>query len=271
MKYLTWIVAFLIVGIVNNTIKELDIAYTLAVLICPDDITNMARLAGLFSGIFAATTYGCAFYFARKINKRRETAKKQESTNAVDTIHTEEPVVPAAESVVEPKPEPISSKQRYCKYCGGAIDNQTKKCEKCHKQYFRITRTGVIVCCMCVLILALVTGIAYQHNRYEQDVAMLNAQIAELEEKYDSTHLKLFDRIKESVALKREIESLENQIAEYEWQVNFYNDHVVFVSDDGTNKYHNLTCGDLDLSYFWAYNVEFAELKGYSPCSKCCK
>lgn len=272
MKYVTWIVAFLIVAIVNTIFKELDIAYSLAVLLYPNEIDKMAILAGLFSGIFAATTYGCAFYFARRINKHREAVKKKKNTDAVGTIHKEDteaslvatdepeqdiPADPAEESVVEPKAAQVSQKQRYCKLCGGTIDSQSKKCTKCNKQYFRITKTGIIICCLCFLNLMLVNVIVYQDIHYESEPWRLHNQITELEQALETKSFAEWSNEKKTEELQK--------------QVDFYNEHIVFVSDDGTNKYHNLNCEEFDRSYFWAYNVEQAEGKGYSPCSKCCE
>lgn len=50
----------------------------------------------------------------------------------------------------------------------------------------------------------------------------------------------------------------------------FYEKHVVVVSDDGTNLYHKYGCEDFDDSSFWAYNVEKAEQLGYIPHKGCC-
>lgn len=77
MKLLTWFISFLIAAIVDTIIKDLGIAYSLAVLIYPDDIDRMALLAGAFSGLFSATTYFLAYYFAKKKNEKREIIKFQ--------------------------------------------------------------------------------------------------------------------------------------------------------------------------------------------------
>lgn len=273
MKYLTWIIAFTIVAIVNTIFKELDIAHSLAVLLSPNNIDEMAIFAGLFSGIFAATTYGYAYYFARKINKRRETVKKQKNTDAVGTIHKENteallvaeepaqaiPAVPTEESVIAHKAAQASPKQRYCKLCGGVIDNQSKKCTKCHKQYFRITRNGIIIFCLCFLNLMLVNEIVYQDIHYEREPWRLHNQITELEKALESKNFAEWSNEKKTKELQK--------------QVDFYNEHVVFVSDNETYKYHHLGCEDFDPSLysFWAFNVEQAEDIGLSPCSKCCK
>ena len=59
-------------------------------------------------------------------------------------------------------------KQRFCKYCGGAIDYITKKCKECNKQYFHVStkflkKTGI------VLVFALMLGFnIYQYVLYKE-------------------------------------------------------------------------------------------------------
>lgn len=75
MKILIYFIAFFIAAFVNMIIKDTDIAYTLAYLIQPNDVAARAILAGTFSGIFGCIPLAFAFYFATKINIRREEKK----------------------------------------------------------------------------------------------------------------------------------------------------------------------------------------------------
>ena len=75
MKVLIWIISFLIAAILDTIIKDIGIAYSLAVSICPSDVDGMAILTGLFGGTFTVIIYGLAFYAAKKINENREVAK----------------------------------------------------------------------------------------------------------------------------------------------------------------------------------------------------
>ena len=59
-------------------------------------------------------------------------------------------------------------------------------------------------------------------------------------------------------------------IANLENKINFFDKHIVFISDDATNIYHKYGCYRFDTTYFWAYNTERAVQLGYSPCDKCC-
>lgn len=65
-------------------------------------------------------------------------------------------------------------------------------------------------------------------------------------------------------------DDLKNEIDDLERELHFYDRAIVFVADDGTNRYHNLNCKYLDLSYgYWAFNVEYAKGREYLPCKHC--
>lgn len=180
--------------------------------------------------------------------------------------------------------------QRYCKLCGGAIDADSKKCAKCNKQYFKITGATVFAIIVCVVAICLAGINFFQYTRYQADIAALEEQnrtitqeLNEKEKQLEDYKTQLLEKNSEIENLEASIDLLENEVENLEVgidlleidleimtsQVEFYDKHVVFVSDDGTNKYHNLRCEDFDASYFWAYNVELAEVRGNTPCPKC--
>lgn len=64
--------------------------------------------------------------------------------------------------------------------------------------------------------------------------------------------------------------SYQNDISDLRNELDFYNEYVVVVSDDGTNLYHKYGCRYFSDHYFWAYNTEKAIQLGYHPCSHCC-
>ena len=158
--------------------------------------------------------------------------------DTTDTISTEE-VIPL---------------KRFCSKCGKEIDLKTKKCTGCGKQYFR----GIKYCLKSVFakkrilpiilsILLLVSGTLNILQLQDRN------NLATTGESYKNLYWREYG--------KRLI--LENEL-------NFYERYVVVVSDDGTNLYHKYGCADFDDSYFWAYNVEAAEGRGYVPHKKCC-
>ncbi len=53
-------------------------------------------------------------------------------------------------------------------------------------------------------------------------------------------------------------------------KLEFFDEHVVFVEDDGTNLYHKYDCYRFVGDCYWAYNIENAIYIGYEPCPRCC-
>ena len=64
------------------------------------------------------------------------------------------------------------------------------------------------------------------------------------------------------------ITSLETEIKKRDEKIDFFDEHVVFVVDDGTMLYHKYDCYKFE-GDFWAYNTKAAESMGYSECSAC--
>lgn len=180
--------------------------------------------------------------------------------------------------------------QRYCKLCGGVIDADSKRCTKCNKQYFKVTTGLVMTIIVCVIAICLVVLNVLQYTKSKEDIAALEEQnlaitqeLGEKEKQLEDYKTQLQEKSSELDNLEASIDQLESEIENLEVgidlleidleimtsQVEFYDKHVVFVSDDGTNVYHNLRCEDFDTSYFWAFNVELAETRGYDPCPKC--
>ena len=58
--------------------------------------------------------------------------------------------------------------------------------------------------------------------------------------------------------------------AKHEDLINFVDKHVVFCTDQG-KKYHKFYCSHIQThrGSFYAFNVEYAEYRGYQPCSDC--
>lgn len=181
-------------------------------------------------------------------------------------------------------------KQRYCKLCGGEIDLGSKVCAKCNKQYFRFTIKTVLTIIVCIAAICLVGLNVLQYTHYQKEIETLKEHnktitqnLTEKEKQLEDYKAQLLEKNTEIENLKASIDLIESEIENLEvgidlleidleimtTQVEFYDKHVVFVSDDGTNIYHNLRCEDFDASYFWAYNVELAEARGKTPCPKC--
>ena len=70
-----------------------------------------------------------------------------------------------------------------------------------------------------------------------------------------------------------ELEVENDQYYEY-WvstfeQIDFFDRFVVFVEDDGTNKYHKYECSKFKGDSFWAFNIDAAKDEGYTACPYC--
>ena len=158
--------------------------------------------------------------------------------------------------------------KRFCSHCGSFIDEETKTCTGCGKQYFKGIKHTLgklfskqhiaLVIVSFVLLISLIANMVLAVNVADLDRAygINRDKVENYEDRIDG----YLDKIND---LKNEIDGLENDLY-------FYDKYVVFVSDDGTNIYHKVDCYKFDSSYFWAYNVEAAKGKGYRPCSWCC-
>lgn len=49
----------------------------------------------------------------------------------------------------------------------------------------------------------------------------------------------------------------------------FFDAHVAFVENDGTDYYHNYSCSHFKKQSYWAYSVNLAIARGYTACPYC--
>ena len=151
--------------------------------------------------------------------------------------------------------------KKYCSHCGSLINEETKTCTGCGKQYFKgfkhfwgrifCKKQLALVIVSFVLLVSLITNI------------VLAVNVADLDRAYHINR----DKVESYEDL---IDDYQNTIDGLENNLYFYDKYVVFVSDDGTNLYHKVDCYKFDSSYFWAYNIDAAKDKGYRACSWCC-
>lgn len=159
-------------------------------------------------------------------------------------------------------------KMKYCSRCGAVIDNATKQCTGCGKQYFKGIKInkGFIIVLLAVLLMSSVVLNVVQlisKNQVEQelDVALeknnkLLNEINNLEGKVKS---------KES-----EVSKLANQVSSQKKIVDFVNRNVAFRANDGTNCYHKVDCDRFNASYgFYVYGKNTAKSLGLRRCSSC--
>ena len=176
--------------------------------------------------------------------------------------------------VTAPAPAPQSRKPvkiKYCSRCGSAIDNKTKKCTGCGKQYFRglrFTKFSVTVIVMSLVILALSALCIFQYINTQTATSDLQAEVSRLEQQVKSKDSTIKTKDSTIKRLEGEIDDLEDEKWGNYFELQFYDNHAALV-DQHSKKYHKYGCDDFDSSYFWIYNIEAAEDRGYYECSKC--
>lgn len=135
----------------------------------------------------------------------------------------------------EEKEEPTelkSQKQKYCKLCGGKLDDNNK-CRRCGKQYFKIKNHLMFIVTFCLLIISVVFNILQYFDK--KDVAEL----------YTNSH---YEKL------------------QYREKAEFLDENIVFVLEGYGDYYYTYDCvqkiTDGEYSY-WAYNKEAAVGEGY--------
>jgi len=176
-------------------------------------------------------------------------AKKSEKAPVGFTLNN----VEAKRKKKKPKKE-RKVKTKFCSRCGSVVDRETKICSGCGKKYFKGIKFTKFSITVIILSVVLLTSVIINFAQYSE-IDYLNGRV-----NYWSN---------ETEKLKDEVSDLEWEKMKQGWSLDFYEEHVVIVPDDGTRKYHKYGCDDLDTSSFWAFNTEAAIQKGYRACSKC--
>lgn len=163
---------------------------------------------------------------------------------------------------VKPTPKKKKpAKTKYCSRCGSVVDNKTKTCTGCGKQYFRgfrFTKFSITVIALALVIATVSTLCVLQYINTQE----LKDEISDLERQV-STKQSTINR------LENEVDDLEDEKWENWAKLNFFDSYAEVIGDDGTNKYHKWGCSKLDTSDgFWILNTEAAK-DDYYKCSYC--
>ncbi len=144
----------------------------------------------------------------------------------------------------------------YCKKCGNLIDNKTRKCGGCEKQYFRFSKLIFIWCVLAVLVIGLGVLNVYQYLIYEDSKLSYESTI-ESKEEYLSSYKEAYNAVS-------------NTRDKMQIELNFWNNNAVICTTEG-NKYHHYGCGHLvGVKSGYIFSINEAERKGYAPCLDCC-
>lgn len=257
MKILIWIGCFLVFSILQVGYKHSGIL-----------------LGAIPTALLAMGGFWLTWRIAKKLcNKwdQRKTGKQDEKPSTSNDDEIEDIPVTQDDTLLdeEMNDENTRHPKRFCSKCGNEIDPTTMKCTGCGKQYFNgfkyhlslifksikhylpiIFNKGntLSIILSVMLIISVVCNIV--QAVYTSD--RIDSLIRELNNAYDTQDNYL------------------DYYAKAKSKLYFYERHVVFVSDDGTNLYHKCDCEDFDDSSFWAFNTEQAKSKGYVAHKKCC-
>jgi hypothetical protein len=160
-------------------------------------------------------------------------------------------------------------KIRYCRDCGGLIDNKTKKCTACGRQFFKLNISKIL---LAVLTLTIIAGLS-AYNAYQYNIITTkNNTISELITENQSLNSTIS-------AKESHINSLIDTCNEYKNKYSNARDFIdkcAVVYEVDSEYYHSNTCLEAyrtrrkeDNWSYWIYNINAAKSKGYSPCPSC--
>lgn len=161
-----------------------------------------------------------------------------------------------------------SKKTRYCKECGSLVDNNTKKCTGCGKQYFK----GIRVSKAAVTIILLVFLLGYSIYGNLSQITLnseLRAKNAELQAQIETLH----DTIeKQSTQSQKSANTISSQDAEL---LDEFKNYVV-ICDLNDKLYHSPDCSALiriqrkyvNAEYFYT-DIDRISQYGCAPCPDC--
>lgn len=150
----------------------------------------------------------------------------------------------------------MPEKNTYCKNCGGLINNKTKKCSGCGKQYFRFSKRVAIVGVASIFAIGLIGANVCQYMENKQTVQRLN------------------DKVSASIEIRSDLinqrDELSMELGNKNIELMFWDKYAVICTTEGY-KYHRYGCGHLEGRTFYIYNIDKAIALGYTPCLDCYK
>ena len=180
----------------------------------------------------------------------------------------------------KPKTRVESKSTKFCVHCGAAIDYDAVVCVVCgcsvgkiKQPVFRKIKWKVV--CNIVVSLSLIASVLVNFALYvtaeefSATATNLEAMIAEKTENENAQAKKIEELQHIIVKQSQETQNYSDFWADNYEKVEFIDEYVVFIEDDGTDLYHKYECYRFTGNYFWAYNVEAAIGSGYEPCDHC--
>lgn len=123
--------------------------------------------------------------------------------------------------------------------------------------------------CLLLLVCFLAITNAIQYDRTLDYAAYIQTQ----QEDYNKLQ-EAYDELTENYKkMKDNNLDLNNELYKYKYQyqdkLDFMDEYVVFIEDDGTDWYHKYDCNRFKGNSFWALNTNAAIVDGYTPCPHC--
>lgn len=174
-----------------------------------------------------------------------------------DIEHEEEEYFSTEENNIKEVSEK-KTKNRYCKYCGGKID-EIKKCTKCGKQYFNLKSIFAKIDMPFVILIVLAVFLGGLNIYQYINLMEKNEIITDYKSKNTSLSYELREVKDENFDLL-----LEN--SELSIKAEFLDENIVLVIEGYGNYYYTYDCAEKITggSYtYWAYNKEAAKANGY--------
>lgn len=193
-----------------------------------------------------------------------------EDTTASETPAAKETAGPNPGEAPAPADAWAAKKQRYCKRCGSPVDRKTKKCQGCGKQCFRVPKHlgTMILGVVCALLVGLNIFQYMKTDSLKGELEQATSTISAREKAISSQERTISAQKSQITGLKEDVTYYRELWYDSFEETKFMDDYVVIVGDNN-NRYHKYGCEDLDLSYFYVYNIDNAKAQGYRACSKC--
>lgn len=113
-------------------------------------------------------------------------------------------------------------------------------------------------------------------NTYQLQDSQSQQAVRELQEKYLSLVDEKTALVNDVTALTAQVDKLNSRLSSAEESNRvlleksaFFDAHVAFVENDGTDYYHNYSCPYFKKQSYWAYSINLAISRGYTACPYC--
>ena len=179
------------------------------------------------------------------INQEEKDTLKQESLSAPVFIASSNTNQTTHES------EQKSIKEQHCKKCGGLIDNETKKCTSCGKQYFKFRPIVLAVVLLAVFLVASAGLNVYQYYVGQDNsrlVGELNSKVSSLNNTVSTQKTKISSLNSQVESNKEKAESYDDLISALStgnlgYAANNFksSESVIVVSQNQNNRKFTLT------------------------------